>query len=111
MANDATPSNTNVKAKAPEVPSAFDLFKPSWEGLKLNIVELIMIFWCPDYLLLALYFLIVASAVSTTIHSVGAVAIRTTCHRRCGDGCLCRLNRTGLYPYPAQKRPHGKSYL
>ena len=75
MANDATPSNTNVKAKAPEVPSAFDLFKPSWEGLKLNIVELIMIFLVPTAVL-ALYFLIVASAVSTTgSGSISAVAI------------------------------------
>lgn len=65
MADDATPPNTNVKAEAPEVPSAFSLFKPSWEGLKLNIVELIMVFLVPAAIL-GLYFMIVASAAATT---------------------------------------------
>lgn len=50
--------NTNVK---PEVPSAFDLFKPSWEGVKLNIVELIMVFLVP-MVVLSIYFLIALAA-------------------------------------------------
>lgn len=49
----------------PEVPSAFDLFKPSWEGVKLNLAELIMVFLAP-LAVLALYFLIAVAAAGIT---------------------------------------------
>ncbi len=72
MAN-ASPNNTNV---TPEVPSAFSLFRPSWEGLKLNIVELIMVFLVP-MAVLSLYFLIatVAAGLSGANGNVNAFGI------------------------------------
>lgn len=86
MADNASPKPTNVNteaaapppASAPEVPSAFSLFKPSWEGLKLNIVELIVLFLVPTAVL-ALYFLIAASAIGATssggINAAGVILI------------------------------------
>ncbi len=61
----------------PELPPAFDLFKPSWEGVKLNIVELIMVFLVP-MVVLSLYFLIVvatAGIASNSSNSVSALGI------------------------------------
>lgn len=56
MAEDTVPvSNTNV---TPEVPSAFSLFKPSWEGVQLNIVTIILVFLVPTLVLLVLGFII-----------------------------------------------------
>jgi hypothetical protein len=40
----------------PEMPSAFSLFKPSWEGLKLNILEFILIYLVPAVILGAVLF-------------------------------------------------------
>jgi hypothetical protein len=60
--NPPAPSDGNIKQ---EVPSAFDLFRPSWEGVKLNLVELIMIFLVPGAIL-ALYCLIAAAAAGLT---------------------------------------------
>ncbi len=52
MADNTAPANTkSTSGAAPEVPSAFSLFKPSWEALKLNIVEIIMIFLIPTIVL------------------------------------------------------------
>lgn len=86
MADSPTPENTNVTpeaAPAPsappptagssqEVPSAFSLFKPSWEGLKLNLLELIVIYAVPSAIL-ALLFLVGASMASSS--GSGAVVL------------------------------------
>lgn len=49
MADTASPKNTKstTGAAAPEIPSAFDLFKPSWEAVQLNIIEFFVIFLAP----------------------------------------------------------------
>jgi hypothetical protein len=72
MATDTAPATTNV---TPEVPSAFSLFKPSWEGVKLNIVELVMLFVVPT-VALGLYFTIAASVAGLSSHgSISGVGI------------------------------------
>jgi hypothetical protein len=67
MADSANSINTKVKttSKAQEVPSAFSLFRPSWEGLKLNILELVVFFLVPTAAL-TIYFAIVSAAASVT---------------------------------------------
>jgi uncharacterized membrane protein len=62
-AEQAPPTNTNLTAGAApaggqaEFPSAFSLFKPSWEGLKQNIVELVVLFVIPTLVYLVLFFI------------------------------------------------------
>lgn len=58
-ADQAPPKNTNVTggarpADTPEFPSAFSLFKPSWEGLQQNLLELIVIFIVPTLVMVLL---------------------------------------------------------
>ena len=73
MAQQAAPANTNVTEAGPEMPSAFSLFKPSWEGLKLNIVELIMVFLIPTIVLTVLF--LVGAGVASGSNSAAAVII------------------------------------
>ncbi|HVX48423.1 MAG TPA: hypothetical protein VHA05_03645 [Candidatus Saccharimonadales bacterium] len=56
-----TPTNPGAPSS---VPSAFDLFKPSWEGVKLNLTELIVLFVAPTALL-SIYFMLAAGALGT----------------------------------------------
>lgn len=89
MADDTAPApNTNVTPGAsaapsvppaaasgsPEVPSAFSLFKPSWEGLKLNIVEIIMIFLVPTLVLFTLG-LIISLLIPSGSRAVGLAVL------------------------------------
>jgi hypothetical protein len=78
MAEDTAPApNTNVTpgaAAAPEVPSAFSLFKPSWEGLKINILEIIMIFLVPT-LALFLIGLFISFLIPSDVRVVGLVVL------------------------------------
>jgi hypothetical protein len=59
-AEPAPPTNTNLTGgvapvgNQPEFPSAFSLFKPSWEGLKQNLLELVVIFVLPTLVILVL---------------------------------------------------------
>ncbi len=59
---------------SPEVPSAFSLFKPSWEGLKLNIVEIIMIFLVPT-LALVLTGLLISLLIPSDARVVGLIVL------------------------------------
>jgi hypothetical protein len=79
MAADSTPPNTNLTggtpaANTPEFPSAFSLFKPSWEGLKQNLVELIVIFLVPT-LLASLLLVVGSSAANDSGGSGGTILL------------------------------------
>lgn len=76
MANDAASSNTKVTkgVAVPEVPSAFSLFKPSWEGIKLNLTELIMFFLVP-MAALTVYFVITAAAGTANNNGLSALGV------------------------------------
>jgi hypothetical protein len=77
MVADQTPAtNTNVKGAAGssiELPSAFSLFKPSWEGLKLNLTELIIIFVVPTLILILLF--VVGASMANSSSGGAAVLI------------------------------------
>lgn len=64
MANSSS-KNAQTNPGAPTVPSAFDLFKPSWEGVKLNLMELVMMFVVPTALF-SIYFMLVAGSLETS---------------------------------------------
>lgn len=57
-----------------EVPSAFELLKPSWEGVKLNLLELVVMFVVPTALL-SIYFTLAAAAVETSSGHVNVVGV------------------------------------
>lgn len=78
MAADQTPpASTNVTGGATassELPSAFSLFGPSWEGLKQNLTELIVIFVVPTVIMVVL-FILGAAAANNSGGATGAVLI------------------------------------
>lgn len=75
-ANQTPPANTNLTGGAaggaPEYPSAFSLFKPSWEGLKQNLTELIVI-WIVPTIAFAVLALISESAFNNSNDGTGAL--------------------------------------
>ena len=72
MANSPAPESTKVTS---EVPSAFSLFKPSWEGLKLNLIELIVIYAVPSAILALLFVVIASASANTGTASVGMIIL------------------------------------
>lgn len=63
-----------VASESPELPSAFSLFKPSWEGLKVNIVEIIMIFLVPTIILFAVG-LIISLLIPSDVRAAGLIIL------------------------------------
>ncbi len=78
MAAEPTPPNTNLNGGAAaasnpnQLPSAFSLFKPSWEGLKQNLLELVVVWLAPT---LAAVLLLVAGGSMTSNGTDGAGAV------------------------------------
>lgn len=73
----ATNTNTNnsgAAAGSNQLPSAFSLFKPSWEGLKQNLAELIVI-WLVPTLIIVVLAAIAASASNNNASGVSALFI------------------------------------
>ena len=74
MANTSSKNTKTSKGAPSAVPSAFDLFKPSWAGVKLNLMELVVMFLIPTALL-SIYFSLAAAATSTSTGNVNALGV------------------------------------